>query len=237
MTLTNRLQEFRFNLETMELLQSMGQSVEQISSEMSLLGFSQQLVTFCQSSRQLLNSVLLRLNIYTRQNMTEQQTRQGLSMLNNNGVSSLLDYLFESSNDTVEPVKATPVVEKVSSVKTTPKSVTPQPVEQPVLSQSVSQPVEQSVSQSEQPVEQSEQLDSDSEDEEDDAFETFFSKCIVQTEESSDILKTGDAYAAFQEWWESQYEEEVPDKKELKEFLNEKLGKCTKSKWTNVMLA
>lgn len=229
MTLTNRLQEFRFNLETMELLQSMGQSVEQISSEMSLLGFSQQLVTFCQSSRQLLNSVLLRLNIYTRQNMTEQQTRQGLSMLNNNGVSSLLDYLFESSNVTVEPVKVSPVVETVSSVKTTPKSVTPQSVEQPV---------EQSVSQSvSQPVEQSEQLDSDSEDEEDDAFETFFSKCIVQTEESSDILKTGDAYAAFQEWWESQYEEEVPDKKELKEFLNEKLGKCTKSKWTNVMLA
>ena len=211
MTLQTRLTEFNFNLETMELLHSLGQSSSDVLSQMTSLGFSSDLVSFCDSSKQLLNSVLLRLSIYSRQNFTEQQTRSSLSVLNNQGVNSLLDYLFTStSQSTVQPVTVQPV--------------TVQPVTvQPVTVQ------EEEVHES----------DDDGHESDDDTnpFDTFFTKCIVQTEEATDTLKSSDAYTAFQQWWESHQDDEVPDKKELKDYLNDKLGKCVKSKWTNVMLA
>jgi|SaaInlStandDraft_5_1057022.scaffolds.fasta_scaffold04426_4 hypothetical protein len=220
MTLTNRLQEFRFNLETMELLQNMGQSSQEISNELSFLRFSPLLITFCQSSRHLLNSVLLRLNIYSRQNMNEQQIRQSLTVLNNDGVLSLVDYLFDSQTSSLIVQTQQPETQQLET-------------QQPETQQPETQQPETQQPETQQLEEQSEE----SEDDENDSLDTFFTKCIIQTDDSSDILKTGDAYASFQEWWEGQYDEEVPDKKELKEFLNGKLGKCVKSKWTNVMLA
>lgn len=235
MTLQTRLTEFNFNLETMELLQSLGQSPSDISSQMTTLGFSSSLVSFCQSSRQLLNSVLLRLTIYGRQNFTEQQTRQSLSVLNNAGVNSLLDYLFVSETAVTTPVAVPEPVKQVPVVTTV---TVPEPVQQaPVVTKvAVPEPVQQApVQELEQGSDQGSEQESD--DDEEDPFNTFFDKCIVQTEEATDILKTSEAYTAFQEWWSSQFDDDVPDKKELKDYLNDKLGKCVKSKWTNVMLA
>ena len=46
MTLQTRLTEFNFNLETMELLHSLGQSSSDVLSQMTSLGFSSDLVSF-----------------------------------------------------------------------------------------------------------------------------------------------------------------------------------------------
>ena len=73
-------------------------------------------------------------------------------------------------------------------------------------------------------------------EEDNDPFETFFDSCVEQTEEPTDIVKASDFYQAFSDWYENQYDNEVPYKKELKNFLNERLGKSKKSTWTNVVL-
>jgi len=93
MSLNQKLNEFRFNLETLDLLNNMGKSTQLLSE----LGFNSDLLSFMQNNRNLLSSVLLRLQLYGEQNMTELKVRSGLSMLNNQSVNSLLDYLYKSS--------------------------------------------------------------------------------------------------------------------------------------------
>ena len=74
----SQITEFRFNLETLDLLDNMGKSTEYSIQMLGELGFNEQLVKFMQSNRMLLNSVLLRLQLYCEQNMTEQKIRNSL---------------------------------------------------------------------------------------------------------------------------------------------------------------
>ena len=97
MSLSQQLTEFRFNLETLDLLDNMGKSVEYSFQMLGELGFNEDLVKFMKSNRMLLNSVLLRLQLYCEQNMTEQKIRTSLSVLNNQSVNILLDYFYKSS--------------------------------------------------------------------------------------------------------------------------------------------
>ena len=230
MNLREKLNQFLFNLETAELLQSFGRTQEQITNEMNSLNFSESLLQFQSSSSHLYNSVMLRLRLYSENNFSEQQVRNSLSVLNNSYVNSLLDYLYSNNSETVSQLVVTqPVSQPV---------VVSQPVAQPVA-KSVSQPVAQPVSetvQSTNQVEESEEETLESEDDEN-PFDTFFDSCVQQTEEPTDIVKGSDFYQAFSEWWQTQYEDTVPDKKELKNYLNEKLGKSKKSTWTNVVLS
>ena len=71
-------------------------------------------------------------------------------------------------------------------------------------------------------VEESEEETLESEDEEN-PFDSFFESCVQQTEEPTDIVKGSDFYQASSEWWETQYEDTVPDKKELKTILMKNL--------------
>jgi hypothetical protein len=219
MTLLDRLNQFRFNLETMELLESLGRTRDQLVSELSQLNFTENLVTFTHQSRHLLNSVLLRLQVYGEQNLNEQSVRNHLSVLNNTYVNSLLDYVYENTSLTEDTTPAPPVEEVVT---TQPK------VETSTSAKTTTQMEESEENQSEE--NQSEENQSE------DPFEEFFTSNVTQTDESTDIVKSSDFYNAFTEWWGDHFEEDVPDKKELKSFLNEKLGKSKKNTWTNVVL-
>jgi hypothetical protein len=223
MTLQERLNEFRFNLETMELLQSLGRTRDQVVTEMAQLNFNESLVNFYNDSRTLFNSVMLRLNLYSEQNQNESSVRKSLSILNNNMVNSLVDYLYSATslNETSQQVE-TVVKQDVSHEPV----VTREPVAQ--------EPVTQN--HEENNVSEDEMSENDSDDQSDDPFDSFFSSCVKQTDEPTDIVKSSDFYQAFSEWYESNYNEEVPDKKELKGFLNERLGKSKKNTWTNVVL-
>jgi hypothetical protein len=223
MTLQERLNEFRFNLETMELLQSLGRTRAQVVTEMAQLNFNESLVNFYNDSRTLFNSVMLRLNLYSEQNQNESSVRKSLSILNNNMVNSLVDYLYSATslNETSQQVEKV-VKQDVSQEHV----VTREPVEQEHVTQN----------QEENNVSEDEMSENDSDDQNDDPFDSFFSSCVKQTDEPTDIVKSSDFYQAFSEWYESNYDEEVPDKKELKGFLNERLGKSKKNTWTNVVL-
>ena len=97
MSLSQQLTEFRFNLETLDLLDNMGKSSEYSLQMLGELGFNEQLVKFMKSNRMLLNSVLLRLQLYCEQNMNEQNIRTSLSVLNNQSVNILIDYFYKSN--------------------------------------------------------------------------------------------------------------------------------------------
>ena len=221
MHLKEKLNEFLFNLETARLLQSFGRTKEQIANEMTSLNFSDSLLYFQTSSRHLYDSVMLRLRLYSENNFSEKQVRDSLSVLNNSYVNSLLEYLYSSESDVVsEPVNTT--------VQPVPVVVQPVPV---VVQPTVEHTTELVLGEGD-----SNEV-SESEENEENPFESFFESCVQQTEEATDIVKGSDFYQAFSEWWQTQYEDTVPDKKELKNYLNEKLGKSKKSTWTNVVLS
>lgn len=220
MQLKEKLNEFLFNLETARLLQSFGRTKEQIANEMTSLNFSDSLLYFQTSSRHLYDSVMLRLRLYSENNFSEQQVRDSLSVLNNSYVNSLLEYLYSSESDVVsEPVNTT-----VQPVVVQPVPVVVQPTVEHTTELVADNGESNEVSESE-------------EENEENPFESFFESCVQQTEEATDIVKGSDFYQAFSEWWKTQYEDTVPDKKELKNYLNEKLGKSKKSTWTNVVLS
>lgn len=211
MTLSQRLSEFRFNLETMDLLSSMGRSTSQTVDEMTQLGLTTNQINFMLTSRSLLNSCLLRLQLYSEQNLSEAKVRSSLGILNNSNINSLLDNVFYKS-ETVAPVQK--------------------------------KQTESSSFSKEKQLIQNEPSDEQLEDEEDDIpqqevsrFDQFFNACVKQTNEPTDIVKTSDFYTSFSDWWGGIFEESVPDKNELKDFLNNKLGKSNKNTWSNVALA
>ena len=205
MSLNQQLTEFRFNLETLDLLTTMGKSSDYANQMLSELGLNTLLIKFMQSSRMLLNSVLLRLQLYSEQNMSEQKVRSSLSVLNNQSVHVLLDYLYKSSTDTKKETK------KVSPPPT------PKQVQEP------------------EPELESEH-NNDENQEEESHFDSFFSSCVRQSDDATHVVKMSAMYDAFNKWWSNHYEDEVPTKDELKEYLSEKLGHTIKSNVSNVSL-
>jgi hypothetical protein len=222
MSLSQSLNEFRFNLETLDLLVSMGRSHDEVVSTLGTLGFNAVLVSFLTGPRTLLNSVLLRLQLYSEQNFAEQRVRSSLAVLNNVGVNSLVDYLYGSSSVAVSvPVASSPPKKVAPAVQ---QSVpAPQPVAQPVAQQAEEQEEEEDV-----------ELE---EDEEESHFETFFTARVRESEDPTHVVKMSEMYSAFTSWWSEQYEEDAPSKDELKEFLSERLGRTIKTTVTNVSLA
>ena len=207
MTLTQRLSEFKFNLETMDLLSSMGRSSQQVFDEMVPLGFTTSQVQFILSSRSLLSSVLLRLQLYSEQNLPDTKVRSSLGVLNNSHINSLLETFF---------------------LKTDTSDVVPTPKQHV---KNIPIPIQSNAT---------EELEEDEEDvikHEVSRLDQFFNACVKKTNEPTDVVKTGDFYTALTDWWSGIYEESVPDKNELKEFLNVKLGKSNKNTWSNVALA
>ena len=230
MSLSQSLNEFRFNLETLDLLVSMGRSHDEVVSTLGTLGFNAVLVSFLTGPRTLLNSVLLRLQLYSEQNFAEQRVRSSLAVLNNAGVNSLVDYLYGSSSVSV-PVVSAPTGKKVApAVQPVVQQSVPAP--QPVVAQPVAQPVAQQVEEQEE--EEDVELE---EDEEESHFETFFTARVRESEDPTHVVKMSEMYNAFTSWWSEQYEEDAPSKDELKEFLSERLGRTIKTTVTNVSLA
>ncbi len=222
MSLNQKLNEFRFNLETLDLLNNMGKSTQLLSE----LGFNTELISFMQNNRMLLNSILLRLQLYGEQNMSEPKVRSGLASLNNQYVNTLLEYFYKSSSDDKSDKS-----EKIRSKPSSPKPIIvqePEPVQEPVQ-----EPEEVLTTEENQDDNQEEE---NQEDDEENYFEKFFSKCVKVSDDATNVVKMSAMYDAFNKWWSNNYEDEVPSKDELKEFLSEKLGRQIKSTVSNVSL-
>jgi hypothetical protein len=213
MSLVQQLTEFRFNLETLDLLNNMGKTSEYSTQMLGELGLSSQLIKFMQTNRMLLNSVLLRLQLYSEQNLNEQKIRSSLAVLNNAAVGALLDYLYKTSTS-------------VPSKKTVSPPQTPIPTSTSTV---------QEVESEEAPVEEAEE--EEQEDNEESHFDSFFSSCVRQSDDASHTVKMSSMYDAFTKWWSNNYEDETPTKDELKEYLSERLGHTIKSTVSNVSLA
>ena len=61
-------------------------------------------------------------------------------------------------------------------------------------------------------------------------------ECLEGTNSKKDTVKTKEAYNVFKKWYSKLSYQDVPSKTELKNFLNEKLGKSVKSSWSSVKL-
>jgi hypothetical protein len=211
MSLSQQITEFRFNLETLDLLNNMGKSSDYSIQMLSELGLNSSLIKFMQTNRMLLNSVLLRLQLYSEQNMIEQKIRSSLAVLTNPSVNTLLDYFYKASSE----------VEVKETKK--PSSPPPQKVEEVEEVEEV------------EGVEEVEEVEDNHNDDES-HFDSFFTSCIRVSDDATHIVKMSAMYDAFSKWWSNNYEDETPSKDELKEYLSEKLGHPIKSNVSNVSL-
>ena len=151
MSLNQKLSEFFFNLETIDIMKSLGRSRTEILKEMKTLNFSESLLDFHNNSRNLFNSVVLRLRLYSEKNLSESSVRDSLSVLNNNYVDTFVNYLYSSTSlheDSVEE-----------------------------LSNNNETIVEQPKSMTSNEVESEESVEGELEEDED-PFETFFDSCV-----------------------------------------------------------
>lgn len=215
MSLTQNLNEFRFNLETADLLTSMGTPSNEVVSTLGTLGFNNTLASFMVGQRTLLNSVLLRLQIYNDRSVPEAQVRSGLAVLSNHGVNSLVDYLYNSAQTVPVVQQPVPVVKQTAAKQTSVPAPPPAPVAEPE--------------------EEGEELEED--EEEESQFDTFFTARVRESEDPTHVVKMSEMYSAFTSWWSEQYEDDAPSKDELKEYLSERLGRQIKTTVTNVSLA
>ena len=214
MSLQQSLAEFRFNLETLDLMTDMGRNSKEAVLMLSQLGFNQSLVNFMLSQRSLLNMVLLRLQLYSEQNMTEQKVRAGLSTLNNSSVNHLLDYLFPST--------------KKQSPLSTPKNE-PELEKKSVQTQETQEEHDNQEEQEEQEEQKNTEGEGEGEEEDELPFDVFFHERITKSNDPTHVVKLNEVYNAFTKWWNEHYEDEVSTKDELKEYLSEKLGQKIKS--------
>jgi hypothetical protein len=209
MSLSQRLSLFEFDLGSLDLA-SKNKTNDQLIQMFGSLGFNSQLVQFMLNQRMLLNRVLLRLQLYSETNMPESEVREGLSMLNNSSVTSLVDYLF---NTTTNNVTSAAVITKKSS-----------PPPTPVVATAVE--------------EDTEQVEENAEDEEDEEshFDSYFNTCVRESDDPTNIVKLKEMYESFNKWCNNNYEDEVPSKDDLKDYLSSRLGRKVGSTVTNVML-
>ena len=104
MTFDNRLDEFNFHLETMNMLKSESDNVETTVETMESVGFSKELTKFLlETNTSYFNGVMLRLKLYSKRNMTNSNVKNELKM--HSLLHPLVDYLFINNKSIVEPVK------------------------------------------------------------------------------------------------------------------------------------
>lgn len=223
MNLRERLNQFQFDLETLELLHDLGRSNSTVASEMESLSVTRSLVDLVLSNRRLLDSVLLRLNVYSEKNLTESVVRSSMSRLNNSGVSDLLNLLYSVSSTNVTGNTTDPVTKKVTEPMT----------------ETVTEPVTETVIESVTLEETNNEPDNEPElNDLNSRLNTFFQECVNESSDATNVVKTSEFYSALTEWWENTLSnDEIPDKKELKNYLSSRLGKATKNTWSNVSLS
>ena len=91
MDLLTRLEEFYFNVETLEIVQSMMNNHDDVMAEMQPLGFTSGIV-YLTGNQTLYKSVLLRLRLCFQRGMSESDVRRSFERLNNSNVNELLNY-------------------------------------------------------------------------------------------------------------------------------------------------
>jgi hypothetical protein len=85
-------------------------------------------------------------------------------------------------------------------------------------------------------IDDNEIIDSTNETNDNPIFYNYLSLCVEKNDDETNTVKSSEFYSHFTEWYSNNHGEDVPPKKELKNYLNEKLGKSVKSSWKGVVL-
>lgn len=213
MTFEKKLFEFNFNLESLKLFQNDNLNEETIMELMNQSGISNDLSSFLmKTSDSFLSSVMVRLKYYQKNNKSASEVETQLA--NYKETFPLIRHLFSSeekvfvSNEDIEASIDLANSENLPS--------------QENLSVNLGEDVVDS---------------SDSEVSAENCLDVFYTNCII--EEDGEDLKTKELYSQFSSWYDKKdySENEKPDKKEIKKFITEKLGKPSKNTWKNVAVS
>lgn len=211
MNFQNNLNEFKFNLETLDLLKNENLDNTEIIDTLIEAGFSSELTSLLLTlNRTYLNSVLVRLKLYNKLKKNKDQVINNLKDYEN--LKPLIQKLFNESENFMEIVSDNNSNEHLDVVEKLEK-------------------LEEQGDQNKDHQEIQEY-----EEEEDNFYENFFLECLESSEDKKDTVKSKEVYNVFKKWYSKKYSSNVPSKTELKNFLNTKLGKSVKSSWNSVKL-
>ena len=215
MTFEDNLREFEFNWETLNLLQNDNWNEKELNEWMNQVNFNDDLNKFLLTSKEsYVKSVLLRLKLYNKQNKTVDEVLNLLS--NNKHVHPLVKKLFTDEHNLNNTV--------------TNKNHEKEQEQQKQEEQNLEKLDEADKADSLEDLSNNELLS------EEDPFDKFFNHNVEETNDKNDVVKSNEFYSTFREWYTNEYSEDVPSKKQLKSFLNDKLGKSKKSSWTGIVL-
>ena len=212
MNVQNKLNEFYFNLETLELVKN--EELKTIISMMSDAGFNSDLIELLLNlNKNYLTSVLVRLK-YFLQNPQKNKENLDLFLQKYSNFKPLVDYLFLENLVKKDVFKNCDKLESIEIPNNEDEANSTENLKSEVKSP--------------------EKLDSESETES--FFDTYLSNQVEKTEDKTQKVKSNEFYSHFTQWYSNKYGEDVPPKKELKNYLNLKLGKSVKSSWQGVVL-
>lgn len=213
MTFEKNLFEFNFNLESLKLFQHDNLKKETIVELMEQSGFSNELTTFLMNTTDsFLNSVMVRLKYYQKNNKPVDEVETQLSKYKE--TFPLIRHLFSSEENVFVSNHEVEVSVDLANSENLPT--------QDNLSVNLGEDVVDS---------------SDSEVSAENCLDVFYSNCII--EEDGEEMKTKELYSQFNSWYNTKdyNKNEKPDKKEIKKFITEKLGKPSKNTWKNVAVS
>ena len=212
MNVQDKLNEFDFNLETLELVKN--EELKTVISMMSDAGFNSDLTELLLNlNKNYLTSVLVRLK-YFLQNPQKNKENLDLFLQKYSNFKPLVDYLFLENLIKKDVFKN---CDKLDNVEI-----------------KINEDHADSTENLKLEVKPTEKLDSESESES--FFDTYLSNQVEKTDDKTQKVKSSEFYSHFTEWYSNKYGEDVPPKKELKNYLNSKLGKSVKSSWQGVVL-
>tara|TARA_A100001015_G_C15036792_1_gene736812 strand:- start:755 stop:1423 length:669 start_codon:yes stop_codon:yes gene_type:complete len=220
MNFQNNLTEFNFNLETLDLLKNENLNNSEIIDILIEAGFDSELTKLLlELNRSYLNGILVRLKLYNKLNKSKHQVINNLKDYQN--LKPLIHKLFhENENLSLKEIK---IINNLN------KNVNEEVLEE--VQEEVQEEVEEEVQVEEV---QEEEI---KEDDEYDFYENFFMECLEGTNNKKDKVKSKEVYNTFKKWYSKNYSlENIPSKTDLKNFLNNKLGKSVKSSWSSVKL-
>jgi hypothetical protein len=218
MSFEDRLSEFQFNWETLQLLQKENNSKKEMIELMSEINFSSDLTEFLlTNNNSFVNSVLLRLKLYNKLDKSLSDVLESFKAYNN--LNHLSEHLLKKNTENLNDSNSV----KDENLKLEENNLEENNLEENNLEEKVN-------------LEEIDSNEDDSNQDDENHFHKFYLNFVKKTKNKSDVVKSGDVYSAYTEWYVNDYGEEVPSKKELKNFLNEKLGKSKKGSWSSVTL-
>lgn len=234
------LEEVFLNMDTIEMLKEQNCDMNEIVEMFSETAeYPPELTeSLANVKKSLIKSLLLRIQFYlTKGKMDADDIKKNLEAYNKKYgliVGKLLEGLSGESASEASPeevVKSESSHAKKKKEKSG-KKLPPSPVSEASVASVRSESEKKNKLDDSASVASANSEEEEKEEEEVDKMGKYIAECLEKTNDEDDHLKMSDIYKDFKSWFGKNYEEDPPTRKEVKNYLIEKMGKQVNNGWS-----